>query len=41
MSDRQLTLRAAVRFIVLTVFILIGYVLLHIIARAPFLVAGL
>lgn len=41
MSTRQLTIRAAVRFIVLTVFMLIGYALLHIIAAAPFLVAGL
>lgn len=41
MTARQLTVRAAVRFIFLTLFALVGYVLLHLIAVAPFLVAGL
>jgi hypothetical protein len=41
MSAQQYTLRAAVRFLFITLLMLAGYVLLHLIAAAPFLVAGL
>jgi len=41
MTDRQFRIRTAVRFAALTTAMLAGYVLLHLMAAAPFLVAGL
>jgi len=41
MSARQLTIRAAVRFVFMTFLVVIGLILVHLIAAAPFLVAGL
>ena len=37
----SLAIRGAVRFILITILMVIGYALLHILAAAPFLVAGL
>lgn len=41
MTAAQYRIRTAVRFTALTVTMLAGYVLLHLLAAAPFLVAGL
>jgi len=41
MTARQIRIRTGVRFTALTTAMLLGYVLLHLMAAAPFLVAGL
>lgn len=41
MSTARFRIRTGVRFAALTTAMLLGYVLLHLMAAAPFLVAGL